>query len=155
MTKWYDSDNPTTVARGASWRSAVWIACAVVFVLALSAGIWALKVGTSDVKGQGDAQRTKNAAGNRIAAQEGFEQLYADIKAADQRIDVMATARKSDPADLIAKANYTGAINYCIQVRADYDAKARKFSQGEFRAADLPYSIDQNDPTTDCKETSK
>lgn len=153
MSKWYDGDNPTTVVRGASWRSAIWITLAVVFVLALSAGIWALKVGTSDVKGQGDAQRTKNAAGNRIAAQEGFEQLYADIKAADIRVGVMAAAKASDPADVVAKTNYTGAQNHCIQLRADYDAKARKFTQGEFRAADLPYSIDQTDPTTDCKES--
>lgn len=155
MTKWYDSDNPTTVVRGGSWRAAIWITLAVVFVLALSAGIWALKVASSDAKGQGDAARTKNSGANRIAAQARFEDLYAGIKAADERIDVMAVAKKADPKDVVAATNYTGAINYCIQQRADYNAEARKYTAEQFRAIDLPAQIDSNDPAFDCKETSK
>lgn len=155
MSKWYESDNPTTVARGVSWRAAIWIALAVVFILALSAGIWALKVGTSDVKGQGDAQRTKNSGTNRIAAQERFEELYAGIKAADERIDVMAKAKKANPKDVVAATNYTGAVNYCIQIRADYNAEARKYTAEQFRSIDLPAQIDSTDPAFDCKETGE
>lgn len=155
MTKWYDSHNPTTVVRGASWRSAIWIALAVVFILALSAGIWALKVATSDVKGQGDAARTKNSGTNRIAAQERFEELYAGIKAADERIDVMAAAKKAAPMDVVAATNYTGAVNYCIQIRADYNAEARKYTAEQFRSIDLPAQIDATDPAFDCKETGE
>lgn len=151
---WYESDNPGRVVRGGSWRLGLFVIAVVLFVGAIGVGAWLFSVGTSDIKGQGDAERTKNAAGNRIAAQEGFEQAYADVKAADQRIDVMAIARKADPADVVARTNYTGSITYCIQVRADYDARARKFTQGEFRAADLPYQIDPRDPATDCKETT-
>lgn len=152
MTKWYDSDNPTTVVRGASWRSAIWIALAVVFILAVSAGIWALKVGTSDVKGQGDAARTKNSGTNRIAAQERFEELYAGVKAADQRLDSLAAAKKADPKDFVAATTYTGAVNYCIDLRAQYDADARKYTAEQFRAVDLPAQIDQLDPAFDCLE---
>lgn len=152
MTKWYDSDNPTTVVRGASWRSAVWIALAVVFILAISGGIWALKVGTSGVKGAGDAQRTKNSGSNRIAKQEMFESLYADVKASDQRIDVFAVALKADPKDVVARTNYTGAVSYCISTRAQYDAEARKYSSADWRSTDLPQQIDQLDPATDCHE---
>jgi hypothetical protein len=152
---WYENDNPARVVRGASWRGAIWITCAVVFVLALSAGIWALKVGTSDVKGQGDATSRKNSGTNRVAAQERFEELFANVKAADQRIDVMATAKQAAPDDVVAQANYTGAINFCIQTVADYNAEARKFSAQDWRAPDLPHQIDPLDKTTDCKGTSK
>lgn len=155
MTKWYDSDNPTTVVRGASWRSAIWITLAVVFILALAGGIWAIKVATSDVKGQGDAARTKNSGTNRIAAQAWFEDTYAGIKAADERVDVMAEARKADPKDVVAATNYTGAVNYCIQLRADYNAEARKYTAEQFRSADLPAQIDSTDPSFDCKETGE
>lgn len=152
MTKWYDSDNPTTVVRGASWRSAIWITVAVLFILGVSAGIWALKVGTSDVKGQGDAARTKNSGTNRIAAQERFEELYAGIKAADQRLDSLAAAKKADPKDFVAATTYTGAVNYCIDLRAQYDADARKYTAEQFRAVDLPAQIDQLDPAFNCLE---
>lgn len=155
MTKWYDSDNPSTVARGFSWRAAIWIAGAVLFFGGLSIAHWGFGVFTSDIKGQGDATKTKNSGTNRIAAQERFEELYAGIKAADERIDVMAAAKKAAPNDLVAQVNYTGALAYCIQIRADYNAEARKYTAEQFRAADLPAQIDATDPAFDCKETKE
>jgi hypothetical protein len=153
--RWYDSDNPTTVVRGVTWRGYVWIACTVIFVAAISIGVWAFKVHTSDVRGQGDAVSRKNSGDNRIAQQEAFEKLYAEIKAADQRIDVAAAAKKAQPGDVIAETNYTGAMNYCIGVVADYNAKARSYTAEQWRAADLPAQIDTTDPATDCKESAK
>lgn len=152
---WYDSDNPTTVVRGLTWRGYVWIACAVVFIGAIGVGTWAFRVHTSDARGRGDAVSRKNSGDNRIAQQEAFEQLYADIKAADQRIDVMAEAKKAQPRDPISQTNYTGSVNYCIGLVADYNAKARSYTAEQWRAADLPAQIDTTDPATDCKETAK
>jgi hypothetical protein len=152
---WYDDNNPTRVVRGFSWRAAIWITLAVLFVIGLSAGVWALSVGTSDVKGAGDATKTKNSGDNRIAAQEGFESLFQSVKAADKRVDIMAAAQKRTPDDTVAQINYTGAITFCTQAVADYNAKARQFTAADWRAPDLPYQIDESDPTTDCKETSK
>jgi hypothetical protein len=152
--KWYESDNPSKVARGGTWRAMIWVGCVLAFIALISVGTWAFKVATSDVKGQGDATIQKNAGSNRIAAQERFESMYADIVAADQKIDVFAQAVAASPADKTAQTNLTGTKAYCIQARNDYNAEARKYSAEQFRSADLPYTIDITDPTTDCKESA-
>lgn len=151
MGKWYESDNPDRVGFSIGLRVLAFFAA----IALLAGGVWAFKVATSDVKGQGDAVRTKNSGTNRIAAQERFESLYADIKAADERIDVMAAAKKAAPGDVVESTNYTGAQNYCIQIRAAYNAEARKYTAEQFRAVDLPAQIDSTDPAFDCQETKK
>lgn len=124
----------------------------LVLIAAIAIGFWAFRVATSDVKGSGDAEIRKNSATNRIAAQERFEQLHAEIIASDQRIDVLADAVKADPS-YTNQTNLTGATTFCLSVVADYNAEARKFTAQEFRAADLPAQIDAIDPATDCKGT--
>ena len=150
---YYASDNPTAVVRGASWRTAVWIVCAVAFFSAVSIGIWAFQVGTSDVKGRGDATQKVNSGDNRLAQQAYFEQTYADIQAADRKLDQLAADKAAhvDGADV----RYSGAVSYCIQLVADYDAAARKQVADRFRAVDLPARIDTTAAATDCapKET--
>lgn len=131
--------------------SARWIVTIVVGVLLLGAAIWGATVLLSDVKGAGDARITKNSGGNRIAAQERFEDLYQEIKSADQRIAVAKTALDSDPDDRTLRTEHTGALQYCLSVVADYNAEARKYTAREFRAADLPPQIDPADEATDCK----
>lgn len=147
-TKWFESRNPDRV--GASIGLRILLILGVIALIGVS--VWGFKVTTSDTKGAGDATRSKNSGTNRIAAQERFEDLYAGIKAADQRLDVLATAKKAAPSDVVAATNYTGAVNYCIDLRAQYDAEARKYTAEQFRAADLPPEIDQLDPAFDCKE---
>lgn len=149
---WYESDNPDRVARGLGIRAGGWIVAGVAFFILLGAGVWGFRVATSDIRGQGDATVQKNSGTNRIAAQERFEERYQDILAADRRIDVMAAAAKASKGET-AQVNLTGAINYCIEAVAEYNADARKFTAREFRAADLPPRIDNLDPATDCKET--
>jgi hypothetical protein len=152
-TPWYESDNPGAFTRGAGWRAGLIIVATVAFFILLGAGIWAFAVATSDVKGRGDATRTVNSGDNRLAQQAYFEQTYADIKAADRKLDQLAAdkASKVDGADI----RYSGAVNYCQGLVGDYDAAARKQVAAKFRAVDLPASIDQTDPTSDCKESSK
>lgn len=150
-TKWFESSNPDRV--GASIGLRILLILGVIALI--SVGVWGFKVTTSDTKGAGDVTRRNNSGDNRIAAQQRFEKLYADVKAADLRIDTMATAKRETPADPIARTNYTGAVNYCIQTRADYDAEARKVTSQDWRSTDLPFQIDPTDPSTDCKETSK
>jgi hypothetical protein len=74
---WYESDNPSRVARGMSWRAGVWIVCAVLFFGLLGAGIWAFRVASSDVRGQGNATQKINAADNRLFAQGNPERAPA------------------------------------------------------------------------------
>lgn len=153
MSKWYDNDDPTAVARSGAWRIGVGIILVIGFTALIGVAIWGIRVATSDAAGKGNAVILKNNEVNRIAQQEQFEQLYADVKAADLKIDVAAAALATSPLDKTLLTNYNGTINFCIQVSADYDALARKYSAEDFRSVDLPESIDRYDSSTDCKES--
>lgn len=151
---WYDSDNPSRVVRGFSWRAAVWIVVAVLFVGAVSAGIWAFNVATSDVKGKGDATRQVNAADNRLFQQGNFQQLYNDVISYDQRLDQAARDKAAHPNDDYWATNYTGLVNQCISTRNDYNAQAQKIVAAKFRDENLPAQLDPADPRFDCREAS-
>jgi hypothetical protein len=155
MSKWYESDDPSTVVRGASWRGVIFITAIIVFIGLVSIGLWAFSVGTSDVKGKGDAYKQKNSANNRIAAQERFHDLYNDVIRADKAIDPMKAQLDRSPNSVISQTNYTGAITYCQTAVADYNAATEKYTQRDFRDSDLPFKIDDMDPTTDCKENAQ
>lgn len=150
-TPWYDDPNPDRVARAGAGRLFLWTVVALLAIGLLSAIGWGVSVLISDPKGRGDAVRIKNSAPNRIAAQERFEQLYAEVKRSDASLDVLAAAAKA--GGRVEKTQYTGAISYCLSVVADYDAEARKYSSEDFRSVDLPEQIDTSDPATDCKAT--
>jgi hypothetical protein len=152
---WYDSPNPTRVARGFSWRLAIWIVAAVVFFGLISMGIWTFKVSTSEVKGAGDATRRINGGDNRIAAQESFEALYAQIQAYDRNLDQAAKDKAEHPNDSFYATNYSGLVKTCNDAIGQYNADARKVSRAKWLTDDLPYEIDLSNPATDCKETAK
>jgi hypothetical protein len=134
-----------------------WVVVLAVIALALitSALLWTLGVFASDIKGQGDAQRIKNSAPNRIQAQELFETRYQDILAADRNINVTNAALTATPDDAKLKAELIGQKQYCNGLVGKYNADSRKFTRQDFRAADLPYQIDTVDRTTDCREDSR
>lgn len=152
---WYESDNPSRVVRGASWRTALWIIGIVIFFGALSAGIWALRVATAPIKGAGDQEIIINDGRNRINAQEWFESQYGQIKAADRKLDEAAANLARDPDDDFYRTNYTGLKNRCVEMVEAYNAEARKVSREDWRSPALPSRIDNTDPATDCKEASK
>ena len=152
---WYEDDNPDRVARAVGGRFILWLIVFVVVFGLIGVGIWAFSVGTAPVKGRGDAFRQKESGTNRIASQERFEQLYQDVLASDRRIDTFAASLKRNPDSVVAQTNYDGAITHCQNVVADYDAASRKYTSADFRAIDLPAQIDNQDPTTDCKETTR
>lgn len=123
----------------------------VLFFIVTPLAVWGFRVATSDVKGQGDSIITKNSSTNRISAQERFEDLYADIKATDAKIGPAKQAMKADPDSQVAQTNYTGLVNYCLDVVGDYNAEARKYTSADFRSIDLPAQISDVDSATDCK----
>jgi len=153
MTKWYESDNPSTVARGASWRIGLWIGVIFLVVSLLSVAGWGVTILISNIRGQGNAIIQKNEASNQIFAQQNFEERYQDILGADRRIDVVYVALQADPSDPTLQTNYTGTVNYCIDAVAEYNADARKFLLEDFKAQDLPDVISNTNPLTDCKES--
>lgn len=124
---------------------------AVILVGVISVLVWLFSVFTSDVKGQGDAQKMKNAAPNRIQAQEQFEGRFQEIKAIDQIITMSAATLALDPGNERLKNEFNGQQQYCVQLIGKYNADARKFTRADFRAADLPAEIDTFDRHTDCK----
>jgi cytoskeletal protein RodZ len=155
MPDLYPTSDERRDARRSGWLVLRWTLAIIVIIVLIGWGLWALGVGTSDVKGRGDAIKNKNSGTNRVAAQERFESLYAEVTSSDQKIDVMAAAVKASPGDTVAQTNLTGVQNYCIQAVADYNAEARKYSAKDFRPTDVPAQIDNSDPATDCKENSK
>jgi hypothetical protein len=152
---WYESDDPGRVVRGGLSRGVLYTLVILAVCAIVGIGVWVFRVTTSDVKGRGDATVIKNEARNRIRAQEGFEKVYADIVASDRKIDVADRAAKADPQDRTLRQNAAGVRQYCLTVVGDYNARARSFSQEDFRAADLPYRIDDTDPKTDCRGSAE
>lgn len=142
-----------------TWRGTrLVIAVVAVIVLlcgAASVAYWGFGVGTSDVKGQGDATKNKNSGANRVFKQEEFNKRFQDILAADKNIDVAKAALDRDPKNTVLQTNYTGTITYCNSAVGEYNSLAREYNAREFRDADLPEQIDDTDPKTDCKETQK
>lgn len=127
------------------WLGARWTIVLLVSVLVLSAVaailIWGFKVGTSDIKGRGDAVRQHNSATNRIFAQQHFEDLHQGVQRDVANVSAARAAVKVDPSQ-VNKTNVVGAIQVCNADVADYNASARKYLERDFRAADLPPSID-------------
>jgi len=146
---WHESDNPTRFAWGAFWRSGVGIVLIVAFVLALSGGIWWLKVATSGVKGRGDVIRQNNDANNRIFSQQHFEDLYAAVVSEDQQLDIFA-----GKTDDYSTSTFAGIQAECIRDRAQYNADANKVLLKDWQTPDLPHQIDPTSPATDCKPTN-
>lgn len=152
---WHESANPDRVAWAVSWRIGTWILAAVLFVGLIGVGVWAFKVVTSDVKGAGDATRITNDGKNRIAAQETFEALYAQIQAYDRQLDQAAKDKAEHPGDPFFATNYSGLVKTCQDAVGQYNADARKVSRAKWLSEDLPFEIDQTDVRFDCKETAR
>lgn len=150
-------EKPVRTAISGIARAGIVAAVVIAVVLLLVGGFWLLKVGSSDIKGTGDAQIIKNEARNRIRAQEGFLDKFNDIIAADKNLNITAEALKAQPSSLKLQTELNGQKMICNDQVAQYNADARKFTQAEFRDADLPIEINHLTATadTDCKENSK
>lgn len=151
MTSWYESKDPSVVARGAGWRLGAGFIVGLVCFAMIGLAVWGVRVATSDVKGEGDAVIQKNSAENWTKAQARFESLYAEIVATDRKVTAAKERVDADPDDRTAADTYFGTQNVCLSFVADYNAEARTYLSADFRAADLPEQIDDLDPTTDCK----
>ena len=143
---------PVRTAAKAMTRVWVLVLVGLALVAAAGAGVWFVRVITSDTRGAGNAEIIKNEASNRIRAQEGFEDKFAAIVTADKNLTLTADALKSKPDDAKLNTELTGQKMICNDLVGQYNAAARKFTQEEFRAADLPRVIEETNPETNCKE---
>lgn len=142
-----------SVSRSAGWRIGVWTIAVVLFAGLVGGGIWAFKVATSDIRGQGDATQKINSGANRIAAQETFEALFQQIQTYDRNLDQAAKDKAEHPGDPFYATNYSGLVKQCNDAVGQYNADARKVSRAKWLTEDLPFEIDLNNPLTDCKES--
>lgn len=138
----FKSDSRTVGRWSVRWTVAI-----VIFCLLLVSGIWGLTVLLAPIRGEGDKQIIKYDAANMIAAQERFEDLYQDILQTDHKIQVIKESIETD----IDKTKLQGLQTYCFEIVGEYNAAARKFTQEDFKAIDLPDEIDNSSKETDCK----
>lgn len=103
---------------------------------------WAISVATADIKGEGDKIIEQQSAENFIRAQAFFEDTYADYEATLVKIEIAREALAADPGNQTLTTNLTGVQNHCTNVVADYNAESNKYLSEDFKAADLPESLD-------------
>lgn len=135
-----------------SAKITLWIVIGVIVVGAL---FWGIKVATSGPRGQGDAFAQKNSAENWTRAQAEFNRRYQGIKALDKNVNQAAVALKRDPKNTRRQVEYDGNVRNCNDAVANYNSLSRSYLSEQFRDADLPYQIEDTDPTTDCQENAK
>lgn len=143
---------PTRTAVKGTVHVGIWIGVVIVVFGGIAIAVWGFGVGTSDIKGRGDAEIIKNDARNRIRAQEGFETMWNTVITADKNLTLTAEALAKTPDSAKLQTELTGQQMICNDAVGIYNAAARKFTQEEFRAADLPVQIDITKSETDCKE---
>lgn len=142
MSGWYREERRE--ARRFGWLTLRWYLAAVIVAILIAAGIWGVNVATSGVRGQGDGIVQRNNAENWLDAQARFEENFAEYEATLARIDQFQAVHLADPGDAVARTNWLGQISHCTDVVADYNADARNFLREDFRAADLPESLDHD-----------
>lgn len=129
----------------------LWVIIGLVVIAAISWGVWAFNVATSEIKGQGDGVIKNNSAENWIEQQAKFEKLHAEYESTLVRIDQFQTIALANPNDAIAQTNYNGQISHCTDVVADYNAATRSFLSQDWKSIDLPATLDP----TDCVPADK
>lgn len=149
MSSW--NEDRKSINRGGRF-TLVWVLVIILFISLIGVAFWAFNVGSSGVRGQGDALVQKNSAENWTAAQARFEQDYQDIVATDQKITNAWSALQFDPTDKTLQTNYSGLTSYCLSKVARYNADARSYLSEDFRSVDLPAEIPTSNIATDCKE---
>ena len=132
-----------------------WIVAFVVAIIVLPMIIWGASVLLSGPKGKGDQIVRNNSEINRTEQQQMFEDLYAQIRSLDDRVDVAQEVVENDEAagrdSRISTTNLTGLQNVCLEAVGSYNAAARQVLSRDWRAEDLPQEIQGNNPDTDCK----
>jgi hypothetical protein len=122
-------------------RAVLWTAFVLALVAAAAIAVFGFNVGTSDVKGRGDATRIHNSATNRIFAQQNFQQRYHDIM--DTDVPNVKTAKAAFKIDrsTVNETNLVGAMQFCHSDVAGYNADGQKFLLRDFKDKGLPKKI--------------
>jgi hypothetical protein len=123
----------------------------IVLGLITGAGLWALDVATSGVKGKGDAVKINNSAENWTAKQAFFHEKYNAVLAADKKIGTFKALVDADTTDKTALTNYTSMQSQCQNYVSEYNAESSKFLSQDWKDPELPTVINESNSKTDCK----
>lgn len=124
----------------------------IAVVLLLSAGGWAWRYYTAEVRGVVDAEEQIQSGDNRIQNYNWFFEMchtvisYRDrIQNQEKRLEYDIEAKEAERV----RANIAGLRSQQARAVQKYNARARQeYTAGQFKSADLPYEINEN---TDCK----
>lgn len=151
-------DGPSTL------KMVVLAVVAILFVIVLPLVLWLGGVFASGPIGKGEAYKQKNNAGNWTSAQAQFERDFADFQKFQTQATGAQTAldrfNRDHPANPDAAPgdpneeqrsqltnDLAGIVQQCGNTAADYNTAARSYLSEQFRAADLPPSLDPADCT--------
>lgn len=131
------------------------LAVAVLFVTVVY-GFGMLQRGTADFRGEtGQIEQTEANSDYRIAAYDHFYDLCASVQSLESKIDNMTNElalTKESQREIVLNTSITASKNKRAELITSYNADARKeATQGQFRASDLPYNIDENGEETLCE----
>jgi len=127
------------------------VIAAILLIVLIVWGSWAISVAASGPKGQGDAIKQKNSAANWTTKQAEFERLYEGIQTQDKRVTATKEALALDPKDKTSLQTMQGITSACLGLVGEYNALSNEFLAADFKDARLPYKIDTTDPAFDCK----
>ena len=130
------------------------VALSVVMLIVLVAGVWGASVLVSNIRGAGNAIKTKNSAVMRIGQQEQFEQLAADYDGYLTKISIAKRAVRDAAGDDVnlplRQTELLGLRQTCVDAAQQFNANSRKFTARDWKSAGLPAQLDP----TNCTEES-
>ncbi len=153
MTRYTDDERE--ISRGVNFgmgqgtKIALWI---LALVIAIGGLFWVVRIVTSEPRGQGEAFSQQRSAENRIRAEAEFNKRYASVKTLDKNVTQAAIALKRTPDDTRRQIEYDGNVRNCNEAVNNYNAFSQSYLNETFRPIDLPVTIDEADPSTNCLE---
>lgn len=123
----------------------------LIIVAVISGAIWAFGVLTSPIKGKGDAAKINYSAENWTQKQAMFQHSYNGIIAYDKDITRYKEMIATGDDDRMNKELLNGVTSACIQEVSKYNAESEVYLSQDWKSINLPASIDNTDPATDCK----
>ena len=131
---------------------------AVLIIVGIIVGAYAVQYFTADVRGRISANETIKSGANRIAQYDSFFNQCASIQSAEGRIDELEGLADlmTTPFDRsVAITNVAAAKTLRHEAIRTYNADARKnYTSGQFRDSDLPFQISDTDYVKGSKKTS-
>lgn len=129
----------------------------VAFFLIAVYGFGFLQRETADFRGETEQIEKTQADGDyRIAAYNEFYDKCASVQSLESKISNLETeveATDDEQRVSILNTSITAAKNKRAELIHEYNADARKeATQGQFRASDLPYELNENEGETVCQD---